>query len=64
MCLVPRSFKLYKTGELKVTFAKSQLTPTNEGEVFDGPTIVKRIDLADLGEESKPTYIVEELSEV
>ena len=45
-------------------FAKAQRTPTNEGEVFDGPAIVKEIDLANRGEKSKPVYIVEDLTKL
>ncbi|MCO5599275.1 hypothetical protein L7F22_053376 [Adiantum nelumboides] len=52
-------------GDRKVVYTKAQRTPINESSgVYDGPTIVKEIELAEPGEESKPVFIVQDLTEV
>ncbi|MCO5606025.1 hypothetical protein L7F22_060212 [Adiantum nelumboides] len=61
----PKHFKSYTTGDCKVVYTKAQRTPINGSSgVYDGPIIVKEIQLAKLGEESKPVFIAQDLTEV
>ncbi|MCO5561498.1 hypothetical protein L7F22_015119 [Adiantum nelumboides] len=61
----PKHFKSYTTGDRKVVYTKAQRTPINESsKVYDGPAIVKEIELAEPGEESKPVFIAQDLTEV
>ncbi|MCO5555452.1 hypothetical protein L7F22_008997 [Adiantum nelumboides] len=61
----PKHFKSYTTGDRKVVYTKAQRTPINgSSEVYDGPAIVKEIELAEPGEESKPVFIAQDLTEV
>ncbi|MCO5596986.1 hypothetical protein L7F22_051058 [Adiantum nelumboides] len=49
----------------KVVYTKAQRTPINGSSgVYDGPAIVKEIELADPGAESKPVFITQDLTEV
>ena len=61
----PEHFKAYTTGERKVAYTKAQRTPTNGSNgVYDGPAVVKEIELAELGEDSKPVFIAQDLTPV
>ena len=61
----PEHFKSYTTGERKVAYTKAQRKPTNESRgVYDGPAVVKEIELAEPGEESKPVFIAQDLTEI
>ncbi|KAI5071385.1 hypothetical protein GOP47_0013636 [Adiantum capillus-veneris] len=59
----PEHFKSYTTGERKVVYAKAQQIPTNGSSgVYDGPAVVKEIELAEPGEEFKPVFIAQDLT--
>ncbi|MCO5551478.1 hypothetical protein L7F22_004982 [Adiantum nelumboides] len=61
----PKHFKSYTTGDRKVVYTKAQRTPINGSSgVYDGPAIVKEIELAEPGEESKPMFIAQGLTKV
>ncbi|MCO5547001.1 hypothetical protein L7F22_000441 [Adiantum nelumboides] len=61
----PKHFKSYTTGDCKVVYTKAQRTPTNGSSgVYDGPAIVKEIELAKPDEESKPVIIAQDLTKV
>ncbi|MCO5602784.1 hypothetical protein L7F22_056922 [Adiantum nelumboides] len=52
-------------GDRKVVYTKAQRTPINGSSgVYDGPAIVKEIELAEPGEESKPVFIAQDLTEM
>ncbi|MCO5607503.1 hypothetical protein L7F22_061699 [Adiantum nelumboides] len=61
----PKHFKSYTTEDRRVVYTKAQRTPiSGSSGVYDGPAIVKEIELAEPGEESKPVFIAQDLTEV
>ncbi|MCO5584718.1 hypothetical protein L7F22_038650 [Adiantum nelumboides] len=60
----PKHFKSYTTGDHKVVYTKTQKTPINGSSgVYNGPIIVKEIELAKPDEESKPV-IAQDLTKI
>ena len=60
--MVPSNFKNYTIQDQRiVTQSPNCERPTNPVESYDGPKEVKKIDLAQLGEEPKPMYIATNL---
>ncbi|MCO5609287.1 hypothetical protein L7F22_063513 [Adiantum nelumboides] len=52
-------------GDRKVVYNKAQRTPINGSSgVYDGPAIVKEIELAEPDEESKSVFIAQDLTEI